>query len=74
MKKSKKLSIIVVSLGLLLVVGANIYADWINCSGPFPGTCTQGGCRDPQKAEDCKLIACMNMPGNDVTCDPPPVH
>jgi hypothetical protein len=70
MKKSSKLLVIFVLLGFLLILGIKSYAEWINCSAPFPGTCTQGGCRDPQRAEDCWLNACNNDSAINVHCDP----
>jgi len=51
-----------------LILWAYIYAEWISCSGPFPGTCTKGGCFSPQKAEDCILYGCYNVPGVNVEC------
>jgi len=73
MKKYKKLLIILVSLGSLLVVGANIYAEIIWC-GQFTFGCVIGGCRDAQAAADCVLIDCMNIPGENLKCEYPPQH
>jgi len=72
MEKYKKTLFILASVGILLVVGANIFAEWINCSEIFPGTCTVGGCRDPQYAVDCWLMNCMNTVGNNIQCGHPP--
>jgi len=71
MKKMKKLLIIFVSLGFLLVVGANIYAEWIYCSTFFSGDCSYGGCRDAQGAGNCQLFNCDNIPGFTIMCVKP---
>ena len=71
MKKIKKCFFVLMCVGILLVVVANIYAQWVNCSGPFPGTCTQGGCRNPQWADDCWLHNCMDVANNNLKCDYP---
>lgn len=62
---------IVIMVAVLLLFGfiAVSYADWVNCSGPFPGTCTQGGCLDPIVAEDCYLKFCTGNPQIQVHCD-----
>lgn len=68
MKNGKFLFFSVVVIILLLGVGLSLSADWVNCSGPFPGTCTQGGCRDPKSAGGCSLKGCV---GGDQPCTYP---
>jgi len=59
----KNIGLICVLAFFLVLFGAlNVYAEWINCSGPFPGNCDQGGCMNPDRAEVCVLYGCDGGP------------
>ena len=67
----RKKTLMIVAALLFFGFLAVSYAGWINCTGPFPGTCTQGGCLDPIFAEDCWLKQCMGNPTLQIQCDAP---
>ena len=68
---TKKTKVMFLALFLIFGFMAISYAEWINCSGPFPGTCTQGGCQNPESAEDCWLRKCAGNPSSNINCDKP---
>jgi len=72
MKKSRKFALFIVLVGFLLAIVADIYAWWVNCSSRFPDTCNQGGCLDPQWADNCWLYNCGAIDANDLHCKVPP--
>ena len=56
--KMKKMIVIAFVIMVLIIGAVKMYGSWVNCSGPFPGTCTQGGCLNPESAEGCYLRGC----------------
>jgi len=78
----KKILVLIFLMVIFVGVIAKLYAAWVNCSGPYPGTCTQGGCESPQYAYDCWLFGCLNGKGGNVKCtkpggdgeEPPPIY
>jgi len=65
----KKVFMIALVIMVLIVGAVKVYGSWVNCSGPFPGTCTQGGCNSPKEAKGCVLYGCS---WGYLTCEEPP--